>query len=246
MEHNDKYKVVTRGVKRQQPEKKLNALTRTKNDNSKIVINDQDTQCSTVQDSTKKLRNDQMDSKPNNGSDKIDVSKHSLDNNGESSKTGCDNINNLNTPTDTRTRDDILNEFVVNELVKQLLHPHLPKLDVTFRWPIIIMLRAGGSITVSQQEFEDIIIEKTEKLLNSQIKSALEMINVSTCKEEKYSWYKKYKESAYLRYSIKDKIVTLHAKRNSQNAAVGTSENMPENNNPAKDNCKVDPRFFPF
>jgi len=144
MKHNGKYKGPSEGLKKQQVLKKLNMHTQTKKSKNENMINDLDTQSFAIE----KLRNDPKDSKPDNSSDQIfpssgDVSKHSINKNGEISNTdsGKGNIkdSNVSTLSTAITKsDEIANAKKVSAFINKILHNNLPK-EMT-EWPLCLLV----------------------------------------------------------------------------------------------------------
>ncbi|XP_022171058.1 uncharacterized protein LOC111034217 [Myzus persicae] len=240
MKHDDKFNSPAGGAKNQQVEKKLNAFTPTKKNNDEIMMSDLDTQFSIIE----KLRNSPKDSKRIKGNGRsfpssFDGRKHSLNKSGESS-----NIKDTNARTAKTERDDKANARKIAAFVRKVLHNELPKEKV--EWPLCLLIESKQSIKISQQEFRNMIIDKSAEVMATKSRYAKQMVNISVCKEHQRSYYEKYKQ-------LLNDINTMNTELNLMNRMpsnavkhvrnVGTNINTPVNYYHAKNYWRVQHRY---
>ncbi|NP_001156160.1 uncharacterized protein LOC100163293 [Acyrthosiphon pisum] len=179
MEHNGKYKGPT------------------EENNSEIVINDLDTLSRIIE----KPSDGPKDSKPDNGTDSIipssgDVIKHSVNKNDDSSNTDCGkrNIDDCDVPTVITENDEIANARKIAAFVRKVLHNEVP--DEKMEWPLCLLIESNRTVKISQQELQNMILNKAAEVMATHGKShiAKQMVNISVCKEQQRLYYKKYKQ----------------------------------------------------
>ncbi|XP_022178015.1 uncharacterized protein LOC111039045 [Myzus persicae] len=180
MKRNGKFNSPAEGVKIQQVEKKV---TLTKKNNSEIMI--------------RKPRNRTKNSKPVNGSGRsfpssLNVRKHSVNKSGESSNTdrGKGNIKRTNAQTAITEKDDVAIAIKIASFIRKVLENELPKEKM--EWPLFLMIESRQSVKISQQDFQNMIINKSAEIMATKSYLTRQMDNLSICEEQQQSYYEKY------------------------------------------------------
>ncbi|XP_022171895.1 uncharacterized protein LOC111040557 [Myzus persicae] len=184
----------------------------------------------------RKPKNRTKNSKPVNGSDRsfpssLDVRKrkHSVNKSGESSNTnrGKGNIKDTNAQTAITEKDDVAIAIKVAAFVRKVLHNELPKEKM--EWPLFLLIESRQSVKISQQDFQNMIINKSAEIMATKSYYAKQMDSISICEEKQQSYYEKYKQ-------LLNHVSTLSAKLDRLNRmpptavkhvrSVGTNVNM--------------------
>ncbi|XP_060857385.1 uncharacterized protein LOC132934961 [Metopolophium dirhodum] len=139
--------------------------------------------------------NGPKDSKPDDVSDSIspfsgDV--NSVNKNDDGSTTDCGADSDVPTAVIDNEKENI--EKLVTFISNVLVNEQIP--DYKMEWPLCLLFESNQSVTLSQEDLKNIILNKAAEVVATHGTSDIEkqMLNISECEHQQRLYYNKYKE----------------------------------------------------
>jgi len=190
-----KFKNPAKKLKEEHEEKNYNAFTQIKNDNDRIVIDNQHTQCCIVPDNVQKDQNNTKDTKLDNNSDKTFSTSLEV-----SSDTSC-KITNVKSEY-----NDIVHKKAAT-FIKKVLHKELPKDNKQLS--LVLLIQSRQLTKLSQLDLEDEVIKKGTEVFHYRSRYAKQNNNISAAKGLQRFWLRKFRKLTKYINKINDCLNTL-------------------------------------